>query len=261
MSWAEKAAAVLQCWFGGQELATGVADVLVGRAAPGGHLPMTVPVRLEHNPSHGYFPGENGAVHYSEGLFMGYRGHDYRAIPPRFAFGHGMSYTTFSMGEPTLSATSFRSGDEVTVSVPVTNTGECTGSHVVQLYVTPPPSRLTRPLRELKGFCKVHLDPGESTVAQIRLDERSLSYWDPGQRDAEWVAGHNIFAFPPPPVTAGDAASRSTPGWQLDSGAYQLLLGWSSADIQARVVIDVGGDGKPTGRSSGSASTKAPKKS
>jgi beta-glucosidase len=242
LSWADDAAAVLQCWFGGQELANGVTDVLIGRADPGGRMPTTVPMRLEHNPAHGNFPGENGAVRYAEGLFMGYRGHEYRALAPRFPFGHGSSYTTFELGEPTLSATSFLCGDEVTVRVPVTNTGVRSGSHVVQLYVAPPMSRLTRPLKELKGFCKVNAAPGETTVAEFRLDERSFSYWDPGQPDAEWVAGHNIFTFPPPPAKSAEAESRQTPGWQLESGAYDLLLGWSSADIQARVTIEVQAD-------------------
>jgi beta-glucosidase len=241
MSWADDAAALIQCWFSGQELARGVTDVLVGRSDPGGRMPTTVPMRLEHCPSHGNFPGENGAVRYAEGLFMGYRGYEYRAITPRFAFGHGSSYTTFEMGAPTLSATSLRAAGEVTVRVPVTNTGERSGSQVVQLYVAPPASRLTRPLKELKGFCKVSLAPGESTLAEIELDERSFSYWNPGRPDAEWVAGHNIFTFPPPPATDAVDASRE-PGWQLESGSYEVLLGWSSTDIQAQVTVEVQAD-------------------
>ena len=135
MSWADDAAALIQCWFSGQELARGVTDVLVGRSDPAGRMPTTVPMRLEHCPSHGNFPGENGAVRYAEGLFMGYRGYEYRAITPRFAFGHGSSYTTFEMGAPTLSATSLRAAGEVTVRVPVTNTGRAqrlTGRAVVR---------------------------------------------------------------------------------------------------------------------------------
>src|SRR5581483_2940277 len=88
MGWADQVAAVVQCWFGGQEMDHAVADVLLGRVEPGGRLPMTVPERLEHNPSHDNFPGENGEVRYGEGLFMGYRGYDHRCIQPRFAFGH-----------------------------------------------------------------------------------------------------------------------------------------------------------------------------
>ena len=99
MPWAGDVAAVLQCWFGGQEMAGGLTDVLVGTAEPGGRLPTTIPRRLEHSPSHANFPGENGELRYGEGLFMGYRGDEHNAIAPRFPFGHGLSYTTFALGE------------------------------------------------------------------------------------------------------------------------------------------------------------------
>ncbi|HEY8060346.1 MAG TPA: glycoside hydrolase family 3 C-terminal domain-containing protein, partial [Acidimicrobiales bacterium] len=124
LPWADEVAAVLQCWFGGQEMAAGVADVLVGGADPGGRLPTTIPVRIEHNPAHDNFPGENGELRYGEGLFMGYRGYEHRAVEPRFAFGHGLGYTTFAIGAPKLSSSMFRAGDTLTVSVPVTNTGD-----------------------------------------------------------------------------------------------------------------------------------------
>ena len=108
-----------------------------------------------------------------------------------------------------------------------------------QLYVAPPASRLTRPLKELKAFTKVRLAPGESTMLELTLDERSFAYWDPGQPDAAWVAGHNVFSFPPSPAVdpAGDA--RETPGWQVDQGTYHVLVGWSSTDIQARIPVEV----------------------
>ena len=104
MGWADDVAAVLQCWFGGQEMGGALADVLAGAAEPGGRLPTTIPVRLEHSPSHANFPGENGELRYGEGVFMGYRGFEHSAIAPRFPFGHGLSYTTFQIGEPTLSS-------------------------------------------------------------------------------------------------------------------------------------------------------------
>ncbi len=137
MEWAGDVAAVLQCWFGGQEMAGGLVDVLVGAADPGGRLPTTLPIRLEHAPSHANFPGENGQLRYGEGLFMGYRGYEHNAIAPRFAFGHGLSYTSFTFGEPTLSTASHRSGGTVNVRVPVTNVGTRAGSEVVQCYVAP----------------------------------------------------------------------------------------------------------------------------
>ena len=104
LSWADEVAAVLQCWFGGEQMAEGVVSVLTGAADPGGRLPTTIPVHLEHNPSYDNFAGENGELRYGEGLFMGYRGYEHRRIEPRFPFGHGLSYTTFEMSEPVVSS-------------------------------------------------------------------------------------------------------------------------------------------------------------
>ena len=100
MAWADDARAVLQAWFGGQEMANALADMLVGDAEPGGRLPTTFPVRLEHNPSFGNFPGENGEVRYGEGVLVGYRWYEARRLPTRFPFGHGLSYTPFAIGAP-----------------------------------------------------------------------------------------------------------------------------------------------------------------
>ena len=153
-------AAVLQCWFGGQEMAGGLADVLVGTAEPGGRLPTTFPMQLEHAPSHANFPGENGELRYGEGLFMGYRGYEHNTITPRFAFGHGLSFTTFELGEPTLSATVYRPGETITVTVPVTNTGSRTGSDVVQCYVAPASAAPGAPGQGAQGLCQGPARPG-----------------------------------------------------------------------------------------------------
>jgi beta-glucosidase len=233
LPWADDVAAVLQCWFGGQEMAGGVADVLVGDAEPGGRLPTTIPVRLEHNPAYDNFPGENGELRYGEGLFMGYRGYEHRAIQPRFPFGHGLGYTTFEVGEPSLSAESFSSGGSLTVSVPVINTGDRAGSEVVQLYVAPEASRLARPPKELKAFAKVRLEPGESTTVDLVLDDRSFAYWDPGQPDWDEVAAKAGAMFRQP------TQERRAPGWQVDPGAYELLIGRSSQDLVARATVVV----------------------
>jgi beta-glucosidase len=173
-------------------------------------------------------------VRYGEGLFMGYRGYDHRAIEPRFAFGHGLSYTTFDVGEPELSSTSFQPGEQLTIAVPVTNTGARAGSEVVQCYVAPQSSRLARPPKELKGFAKVRLEPGETTTVQIVLDDRSFAYWDSGQPDwdAEKARLHStIDVFP--------SARESRRGWQVDSGDYDLLIGTSSDRILSRVSVTV----------------------
>ena len=154
MSWADDVASVLQCWFGGQEMGGALADVLIGEAEPGGRLPTTIPFRLEHSPSHANFPGENGELRYGEGVFMGYRGYEHGDRLPRFPFGHGLSYTTCEIGEPTLSAAALLPAAPITVSVPVVNTGARGGSEVVQAYVAPesnstgPPAQGAQSLRQ-----------------------------------------------------------------------------------------------------------------
>ena len=235
MEWVDDAAAVLQCWFGGQEMAGGLADVLDGTAEPGGRLPTTLPMRLEHAPSHANFPGENGELRYGEGLFMGYRGYEHNTITPRFAFGHGLSYTSFDLGEPTLTATVYRPGETILVTVPVTNAGSRSGSEVVQCYVAPRSPRLARPPKELKAFAKVRLDPGETTAVELLLDDRAFAYWDPGQDDWDDVQAFvpEMFSFLSPPVP------RRERGWQVDPGSYDILIGRSSVDIAHRCTVQV----------------------
>jgi beta-glucosidase len=233
LSWADEVAAVLQCWFGGQEMAAGVSDVLLGTSEPGGRLPTTIPRELRHSPSHDNFPGENGELRYGEGLFMGYRGYEHRGIAPRFPFGQGMSYSMFELGEPRLSSRTFAAGDSFRLTVPVTNTGARAGSEVVQCYVAPVSPRLVRPVKELKAFAKVRLEPGATTEAVLTLDERSFSYWDPGQRDWDEISGRLTFLF------GRSMAERRPPGWQLDPGRYEILVGTSSADIAFTTSVDV----------------------
>ena len=234
LSWSGDVAAVLQCWFGGQEMGAGLAGVLTGELEPGGRLPTTIPTHLEQSPSYDNFPGENGAVRYGEGLFMGYRGHEHRHIAPLFAFGHGMSYTTFGFGEPTLSAGTIAPGESVQISVPVTNTGSRRGSEVVQCYVAPSHSRLVRPTKELKAFAKVWLDPGETSVVRLDLNPRAFAYWDPGQPDWEAIKSRQIDMF-----GLANRSDRRSPGWQLDAGEYEILLGRSSADIVSKCSLRI----------------------
>ena len=236
LPWADEVAAVLYVWFGGQELDGAIADVLMGRSEPGGRLPVTIPVRLEHNPSYDNFPGENGEVRYGEGLFMGYRGYEHRAIEPRFAFGHGLSYTTFAVGEPELSASSLRPGEQLTVAVPVTNTGSRMGSEVVQCYVAPQSPRLTRPPKELKGFAKVRLAAGETAVVRIVLCDRAFAYWDSGHPD--WEAIRDRVQSH---VEVPASAESSRRGWRVDPGDYDLLIGTASDRILHRATISVEG--------------------
>ncbi len=235
MSWANDVAAVIQCWFGGQEMAAAMADVLLGVAEPGGRLPTTIPERIEHSPSFANFPGENGQIRYGEGVFMGYRGYDHSAITPRFPFGHGLSYTTFAIGEPTLSADVYRPGQSITVSLPVTNTGSRAGSEVVQCYLAPRSPRLSRPPKELKAFAKVWLGAGETEVVDLVLESRAFAYWDPGQDDWSDIEAKLPDMF----KTLTPTAERRVRGWQIDAGRYDVLIGPSSASISATCSVEV----------------------
>jgi len=234
MPWANGVAAALQCWFGGQEMGPAVADVLFGRLEPGGRLPTTIPMCLEHNPSFDNFPGENGEVRYGEGLFMGYRGYEHRRIQPRFAFGHGLGYTTFSLGDPVLSAATIGPDESFTVTVPITNTGARSGSEVVQCYVAPFAPRLQRPPKELKAFTKVWLDPGESTTVELSLDSRSFAYWDPGQPDWEQIQSRSFEMF-----GGASAQGRRPAGWQVDPGRYDLMIARSAEDILKTCTVEI----------------------
>jgi beta-glucosidase len=234
LPWCDDVSALLQCWFGGEEMAAAVADILVGNSEPGGRLPTTIPHCLEHTPSFDNFPGENGQLRYGEGVFMGYRGYEHRRIEPRFAFGHGLSYTRISIEQPTVSAPTFSPGQMLTVSVPVRNVGDRSGAEVVQCYVAPRSSRLARPPKELKAFGKICLEPGESGVVTLSLDDRSFAYWDPGQPD--WEELVDRFTLMSEHVMVQDRRSR---GWQVDAGIYDLIIGRSARDIVATVTIEV----------------------
>ncbi|WCO66824.1 glycoside hydrolase family 3 C-terminal domain-containing protein [Iamia majanohamensis] len=234
MDWADEPAAVVQAWFGGQEMGPALARVLTGDAEPGGRLPTTIPVRLEHNPTFGTFPGDHDVHRYGEGVFVGYRWYQSRHLPVRFPFGHGLSYTTFAVGAPTLSAPSFTAGSTVEVTVEVTNTGDRAGSEVVQLYVRPPArTAVPRPAQELRAWAKVHLGPGESTTVTMALGDRAFAWWDVG--DAARAEVHDRLPLRPP----DDGAVVRPEGWRVDPGTYELRLGRSADAIDHRVALAV----------------------
>jgi beta-glucosidase len=228
MPWADRAPALLDVWFGGQEMAAGLAAVLVGDAEPSGRLPVTFPEQVEHNPSFGNFPGENGEVRYGEGLLVGYRWYEARRLPTRFAFGHGLSYTSFALGEPRGSTSSLPSGASLRVELEVTNTGARRGAEVVQCYVAALAPRLVRPPKELKELRKVWLDPGETATVSFELGERAFACWDPG--DPDWAGLQERFAEVGSPF-ADDAERPSEGGWRVEPGAYEVHLGRASDDI------------------------------
>jgi beta-glucosidase len=225
MDWADDAAAILQAWFGGQEMGDAVADVLLGSTDPGGRLPLTVPVRAAHAPSWLGYPGENSVVRYGEGIFVGYRGYEATDRAPRFPFGHGLSTTSFALSAPRLSAATVAAGDEVVVDVDVTNTGPRPGTEVVQCYRSQASPRLARPLKELVAFAKVHLEPGQSRTVSLRLDATAFRYFDPG--DPTWAALQGAGPVP----AGGNASHRADAGWVVDPGDYTLHVGTSSAAI------------------------------
>ena len=225
LNWADQVAGVLVAGFGGQEMGYAVADVLFGVADPGGRMAMTVPARYQHSPAYLNYPGENGVVRYGEGLYIGHRWFDARAIDPAVPFGHGLSYATFEWSAPRVSGGGDTEvADPVIVEVDVVNTGDRAGSDVVQVYVEPPPSLLHRPVRELKGFAKVHLAPGERTTARIVLNRRAFAYYDPGDQSPPGLEIGN-------PVPAGESHKRTDPGWYVDPGIYTVWIARSSADL------------------------------
>ena len=193
MPWVDKVPAVLQAWFIGSEAGHAIADVLSGDVNPSGKLPFTFPARIEDVPAHifGEYVGKTSRdtvdVEYKDGIYVGYRWTDMqKKTRPLFAFGHGLSYTTFEYGEPELDNTEMLPDGTVTVSVKVTNTGDRTGRETVQMYVGDRKSSLPRPVKELKGFEKVTLAPGESTTVSFTVDRDDLGFFDPDRH--EWVA-------------------------------------------------------------------------
>ncbi|MFL5762257.1 MAG: beta-glucosidase H [Thermomicrobiales bacterium] len=203
MPWLDKVAGVMQAWFGGQECGNAIADVLFGAVNPSAKLTQTFPVRIEDNPAYLNYPGENGHVRYGERIFVGYRYYDQKRVAPLFPFGHGLSYTTFAYDNLRLSSTELGQDDHLTVVVDVTNTGRRAGQEIVQLYVRDVAARLSRPEKELKGFAKVALAPGETIPVSLTLDRTAFAYWD--DRDHAWVA---------------------------EAGDFEVLIGGSAQDIR-----------------------------
>lgn len=235
MPFADDAPAILLSWLGGQEMADALVDVLTGEVDPGGRLPTTFPRRIEHTPSYGTFPGDNGQVPYAESILMGYRWYDSRHLPVLFPFGHGQSYTSFDVDSPVPVSASVTVGTPVTVDVPVTNTGDHRGSHVVQCYVRPHTSRLTRPDKELKAFTKVTLDPGASTTVTLTLDERAFAYWDPGQPEWPQLQAHTAATLP----HLQGQQRRTNAGWVVEPGHYDIVIASSATDIDAVTTIEL----------------------
>lgn len=173
------AKAILHAGLFGEGGGAALADVLFGKVNPSGKLTETFPIRLEHTPAYPYFPGTDNHISYHEGLLQGYRWYDTRKLPVQYPFGHGLSYTEFTYSNLRFSKELLHKGDVLTVSVDVTNTGAVFGTEIVQIYVADPQSMLVRPEKELKGFARVELQPGETKTVKIDLDERAFAYYVP----------------------------------------------------------------------------------
>ncbi|WP_339265896.1 glycoside hydrolase family 3 C-terminal domain-containing protein [Paenibacillus sp. FSL R5-0470] len=202
MPWISNVKAVLEGYLGGQALGGAISDLLFGNVSPSGKLAETFPLQLEHNPSYLNFPGEGDTVEYKEGLFVGYRYYDAKRISPLFPFGYGLSYTTFAYSDLSVSSHSLKDTDTLQVSVKVTNTGAMQGKEVVQLYVKDVLSNVVRPEKELKGFAKVDLQPGETKQVSFTLDSRAFAYYNVKLKD-----------------------------WHVETGEFEVLVGASSQEI------------------------------
>ena len=192
MPWIDRVPAVLEAWFSGSEAGNALADVVFGAVNPSGKLPFTFPVRLEDNGAHalGEYPGSD-KVKYNESIFVGYRWHDKEQLKPLFAFGHGLSYTAFAVGNVKADRTTLAPNGSIRISADVTNTGDRAGAEVVQLYIGDEQSSLPRPVKELKGFQKVSLNPGQTRTVTFEITPAMLQYYDDAK--GAWVAEPGAF--------------------------------------------------------------------
>ncbi|KIM80042.1 glycoside hydrolase family 3 protein [Piloderma croceum F 1598] len=194
MPWADSVAAIVHSWYLGNSTGDAIADILLGKKNPSGRLSLTFPKRMEDIPSYGHFHSENGKVLYAEDLYMGYKHYHHRKIAPLFAFGYGLSYTTFDYSNLELSKPAVKDNDlSLTVLTTITNSGSLIGSEVVQLYITmPTTSDLSHPPLMLKAFAKVYdLEPGKSKKVELRLDKYAVSYWE--ERISRWVVERGVY--------------------------------------------------------------------
>ena len=221
-TWEDRVAAILECWLSGQAAGGAAVDLVLGVANPSGKLAETIPVRLQDNSSYLNFPGEEGVVHYGEGIFIGYRAYDKLIQPVSYPFGFGLSYTTFQIEDVNVSVDgAVTNGDlAVTVTASITNTGQRAGAEVVQVYVEDVEASVARPLHELKGFVRVDLEPGETKQVSCQLDERAFAFWS--RRFGQWVVESGEF------IIAVGSSSRdlvTTEAITIDAPRLSLPLG------------------------------------
>ena len=210
MPWVDNVNAIVEAWYCGSQSGTALADIIFGDVNPSGKLPITFPVRLEDNGAHalGAYDPASTEAHYSEGIFVGYRWAQKKDIKPLFAFGHGLSYTTFSYSEAEISRTTMSENGKVTVSVNVTNTGDREGKEIVQLYIGDDECSVERPVMELKAFRKVSIKPGETVRVSFPVNADMLKFY-------------------------------GNDGWTLEKGSFTAYVGAASDDIRTSVKFNV----------------------
>ena len=208
MPWVNSVPSIMESWYSGTEAGNALARVLFGDVNPSGKLPFTFPEKLEHVGAHalGEHPGDSINVRYNEGIYVGYRYSDKKKLKPLFSFGHGLSYTKFEYSDATISNKEMTADETLTVSVKVKNTGNREGKEIVQLYIADKKSRLERPIKELKGFDKINLKPGEEKVVNFVIGKDALSYYD--DKAGQWVA---------------------------EPGDFEAIVGASSTDLKAKL--------------------------
>ena len=219
MPWADKVPAILQGWYLGSETGNALASVLAGDANPSGKLPYTYYSSLDQVGAHkmGEYPGHKSVdalgnevmdIPYNEGIFVGYRFIDKNKLKPTFPFGHGLSYTKFDYGKASTQKVMAKGDDKITVSIPVTNSGDRKGKETVQLYVRDVKSTVERPVKELKAFKKVELNPGETQEVVFELGRDAFSYFNPDKHE-----------------------------WEMEPGEFEILIGASSGDIRSKTTF------------------------
>ena len=214
MPWLRNVRAVMQAWYLGSEAGNALADVVSGGINPSGKLPFSFPLKLTENAAHSFgemsYPGDGIDQHYEEDILVGYRWHDTRNIKPMFAFGHGLSYTSFEISEIKTDRKEYGLGDSINLSFTLKNTGNREGAEVVQVYVGKVNSKVERALKELKGFKKIYLEKGQEVCDEIKIEIESLQYYD-----------------------------EAISGWSLEQGDYMIYVGNASDSITTELGIKV----------------------
>ena len=205
MPWIKEVPAIVEGWFGGTESGNAIASILTGKVNPSGKLPMTIAEKLEDYPSHalGEYPGDHVNVRYNEGIFIGYRWIDKQKKQTLFPFGHGLSYTTFDYGKIKISSKQMRNNDKITISIPIKNSGKIKGKGTVQLYIGDEKCSFERPIKELKGFSKIELNPGEEKIVTFEITDEAFKFYDDKQKI-----------------------------WRTEPGKFKIYIGASSNDIR-----------------------------